>query len=227
MLRPLCVHPKSAFTCTFNGCGEPEYTHVHTHTQGRTCAHRYSHHTPTQHECIPQANAPALFLVLQMVRLSPPQPETGNGAHRRPSLCLPLAVVSCQELRSFAPVPALAQTLSLSCLLLADCPSLLSTLTQAFPKFPPLLPAWNSCSQTWKATLAAERGPPQILVSRTNGHSQIPRPSFFQFFLSQGGKMWRHVLSTPLALSDVHSKTVLGVSWVSRRYFCLLDSLGL
>lgn len=65
-------------------------------------------HTRMQQECIPQESAPALILVLNTVRLSPPQLETGNGDHRHPSLSLsllPLAAASSQGLYLFAPLP--------------------------------------------------------------------------------------------------------------------------
>lgn len=101
------------------------------------------------------------------------------GPQRETSLSLPtpLGVVSHQGLRSFAPVPPLAQTLSLSCPLLAAGPPLLSALTHAFTKFPfrsPALLAWNSLPQTWsQPPWWLERGPPQTLVSRTNEHPKL------------------------------------------------------
>lgn len=92
-------------------------------------------------ECIPQESAPALILVLNTLRLSPPQPETGNGAHRHPSLSLsllPLAVLGCQGLCSFAPLPPYCTDLAFVLPTLAACLPMPSALIHALLKFPPL-----------------------------------------------------------------------------------------
>lgn len=151
----LCVLPKSAFTCTFNCRGESEYTHVHNaraHRQTHTGKDMCTQITPTPHTHAARMHFTGKHsgFVLGPENCEA-EPTTNRnrkwGPQREPSLSLPqpLGVVSRQGLRSFAPVPPLAQTLSLSC-------PLLSALTHAFTKFPfrsPALLAWNSLSQTW------------------------------------------------------------------------------
>lgn len=90
----LCVLPKSAFICTFNCRGEPEYTrsHARAHRQTHTGKDMCTEITPTPHTHAARMHftgKPSSFVLgPENCELSPPQTETGSGAHRgrRPSL---------------------------------------------------------------------------------------------------------------------------------------------